>query len=195
VPLFLAAALAGCGVIGTARQLTAAQEAIADMKIDPSDLTITGWVDRDDRTYRTGQRIKFSVWVNRDAYVAVLRVLRNGKTTLLFPNKLQPKAMVPASMTVNIPGAGDRFEIVAGKQTPELIEFVASTKGDSWLFTRKPEGSATFVELGTTTKELAKDIAAALEGKGDGEGKDKDKDKGKGGKAMGAAQSIILAIE
>lgn len=199
-----ALAAASCGVIGTSRQLTAAQGFIADMKLEPSDLTIVGWVDHKSRRYDTGDKITLSVWVNRDAYVAVLRVLRSGKTTLLFPNKIQPKALVGASTTVQIPGAGDSYEIVAGKDGPELIEFLASTNGNSWLFTRKPAGSATFVELGTTTKELAKDIVASLQGKSGGKGEaktggkadEKPEDKSAAGsKAPAASQSMIIAID
>jgi hypothetical protein len=199
----LSLTVAACGVVGTSRDLTAAQKFIAEIKLE-SDLTLVGWVDHKNRSYDTGEKMIFSVWVNRDAYVAVLRVLRSGKTTVLFPNKVQPKALIAAGTTVQIPDPGDKYEIVAGKDGPELIEFLASTDGNSWLFTRKPAGSATFVELGATTKELAKDIPAALrgkaaakpEGKADGKSEEKAEDKSEsGGRALAASQSLIIAID
>ena len=44
-----------------------------------------------------------------------------------------------------------------------LFEFVATVRSSSWLFSRKPEGSADFAELGATTRALAKDIVTSLQ--------------------------------
>jgi Domain of unknown function (DUF4384) len=175
-------ALAACGVIGTARELTDAQQVIADMKIGPSDLAIVGSVRNADRAYDAGDKITLSARVNKDAYVAILRVRRSGATTVVFPNKAHPKALVKANTTLVIPSPGDPYAIVASKKGPELFEFVASTSGDSWLFARKPAGDASFADLGATTHLLAKDIANSLQGK-------------KGAKTMTASQSLIVAID
>lgn len=147
---------AACGVIGTGETLSDAQEVIADMKIGPSDLNVIGAVDHADRSYRVGEPIALTVEVNRAAYVAVLRVMRNGATTLVFPNRRQPSAQVSANAPLrSVISAADKPGVA-------LFEFVASTSGDSWLFNRKPEAPADFAELGTTTRELAKDIVLSL---------------------------------
>ena len=85
-------------------------------------------------------------------------------------------------MTVEIPAPGDGFVIVAPNQGPELLEFLASTSGQSWLFTKKPEGADNFIQLGSTTKAIAKEIVEALPGK-------------KEGKAMAASQSLVIAVD
>lgn len=183
----LAAAGAACGVIADSETLTDAQQVIAAMKInradlkaaglkgadpkaadpkgaDPTgdDLKIEGAVDHADRSYRVGEPIALSVEVNKAAYVAVLRVMPNGATTLVFPNRRQAKARVPAGATLHIPEPGAPLKIAADKPGVVLFEFVASTREGSWLFSRKPQEPAEFAELGATTRALAKDIVLSL---------------------------------
>jgi hypothetical protein len=159
------AAGAGCGVL-QGDQLTDAQQVIADLKTGASDVKIVGRVEQADRRYRTGEPIALSFEVNRPAYVAVLRVLPNGVTTRLFPNmfpnKFQSSAQIPANATVRVPQTGAPLTITAGKPGVVLFEFIAAASGESWLFTRKPTGAADFVELGATTRAVAKDLALSL---------------------------------
>lgn len=166
-----AVAATACSVIGGEETLTDAQRVIADMKIgasDPrgepkgADLGIIGAVDHADRRYRVGEPIILSVQVNKAADVAVLRVMPNGETTLIFPNRRQASARVSAGTPLRIPEPGAPLAITADKPGVVLFEFIASTRGGSWLFNRKPQEPADFVELGTTTRALAKDIVLAL---------------------------------
>ncbi len=157
-----AAAGAACGVIGASETLSDAQQVIADMKIGPSDLKVSAAADRADRRYRVGEPIALSVEVNRAAYVAVLRVMPSGATTLIFPNRRQLGAQMGASAQVAADTPLRPVIIAADQPGVALFEFVASTRGDSWLFNRKPEAPADFAELGTTTRELAKDIVLSL---------------------------------
>jgi Lhr-like helicase len=115
-----AAAGTACAVIGNGATLTDAQQVIAAMKIGPSDqkaadlkgadLQIVGALDRADRSYRVGEPVTLSVQVNKAAYVAVLRVMPNGATTLVFPNSRQATARVPADTPLRIPEAGAPLE-------------------------------------------------------------------------------------
>ncbi|HEY8872504.1 MAG TPA: DUF4384 domain-containing protein [Stellaceae bacterium] len=178
----LAAAGAACSVIGGSETLTDAQQVIAAMKIsrsdlkaaDPkggdqkapdlkgADLAILGAVDHADRSYRVGEPIALSVEVNKAAYVAVLRVMPSGATTLVFPNSRQATARVPAGAPLNIPEPGAPLKIAVDQPGVVLFEFIASERGGSWLFSRKPQESAEFAELGATTRALAKDIVLSL---------------------------------
>jgi hypothetical protein len=151
-----AVAGAACSIVGSGETLSDAQEVIANMKIGPSELKIVGAVDHADRVYHVGEPIALSVEVNRAAYVAVLRVMPNGATTLIFPNRGQASAQVLANAPLG------PVIIAADKPGVALFEFVASARGDSWLFNRKPDAPADFAELGTTTRELAKDIVLSL---------------------------------
>jgi hypothetical protein len=140
-----------------------AQDVVAAMKLGPSDLSVVGAVDRADDGYRTGEPVVLTVEVNKPAYVAVLRVLPNGATTLVFPNRAHPQAQVAANSPLRIPDAGSATKITAATSGTVLFEFIAATRGGSWLFTREPEGSADFAELGVTTRALAKDIVTSLQ--------------------------------
>ncbi len=158
---------AACGVIGDSERLTDAQQVIADMKIGPADqpgadLKIVGAVDHADRRYRVGEPIALSVQVNQPAYVAVLRVMPNGTTTLIFPNGRHASARIAANSPLRIPETGDKLNIAAEQPGIALFEFVAATRGDSWLFNRKSQPASDFVELGATTHALAKDIVLSL---------------------------------
>jgi hypothetical protein len=169
--LLLAAALAA-GVIGSAeegngglfgRTLTDAQQAIADTQINHGDMTIAGSVDRKDTTYQPGQPIALSVKVNKPAHVAILRVLPNGDTTIVFPNKAHPKSDVAANAVLSVPGPGEAVKITApDKPGIVLFEFIASSAGDSWLFTRAPDKDSNFADLGVTTHTIAKDLVSTL---------------------------------
>jgi hypothetical protein len=93
----------------------------------------------------------------------------NGATTLVFPNRRQATSRVPADSLLRIPEPGAPLKITADKPGVVLLEFVASNRGDSWLFNRKPEEPADFAELGATTRALAKDIVLSVRaGQGSG---------------------------
>lgn len=190
--LALVSTVAGCdfaartGVVrDDMRVLTDAQKAIADTKINHGDMTIKASVDRTDTTYAVGQPIVLSVSTSKDAHVAILRVLPNGETTLLFPVKAKPAADKPdakkadkadakkvdkadaktdiaANQVLTLPGPHDGFTISADKSGVVLFEFIASTAGDFWLFKRGPDPNSDFANLGVTTRAIAKDIVDFL---------------------------------
>jgi hypothetical protein len=170
--LLLVAAAAGCTTAGRTNvfnhdTLTDAQQAIVDTQINYGAMTIEGSVDRPERDYDVGQPIMLSVKVSKNAYVAILRVLANGDTTIVFPNKLHPKADIAAGEVLSVPGPQDAVSISVDKKQMVLFEFVASTAGESWLFHRAPDEGSDTADLGGTTRAIAKDITGALKiGKG-----------------------------
>lgn len=174
-----AAAVQSCTGFGGLRRLPDAQAVIAEMKFPNSPLTIEAAADREDRTYRPGDRIGLSVRLGKPGYLAILEVSKSGETRLLFPNKAHPGAQLPADVRVSIPGPRDNFAILAPPPGTVVIEFLASTSGASWLFHRTPEGSAIFADLGATTHMLAKEIASSL----------------RRGGAAAAATPVIVRIE
>ncbi len=142
--------------------LTDAQQVIADTKVNHGEMTIVGSVDRADTTYDPGQPITLSVKTSKDAYVAILRVLADGDTTIVFPNRGRRKAAVPADTVLRVPAPDDAVRIAAGKPGVELYEFIASTTGDAWPFTRAPDNGSDFADLGITTRNIAKDLLGGL---------------------------------
>lgn len=141
---------------------TDAQQAIADMNVDHGDLHVTASVDRDDKTYDPGQPITLRVQTSKDAHVAILEVLANGETTIVFPNRPHHDSAVKANTVLTVPAADDPVKIAVDKPGTVLFEFIASTASDAWLFTRPPDNGSDFADLGGTTRNIARDAIAAL---------------------------------
>ena len=156
-------ALAACGAIGGDR-LSDAQQVMVDMILPGSDRFITGRADHPDGHYRVGEPIGLTVQVSKPASVAVLEVLSNGATTLVFPNRAHPEARVAANVQVTIPGAGER--IAADMPGPVVFKFIASDSPGSWLFARQPAAGSDFAALGASTRTISRDIGLSLKGSG-----------------------------
>jgi hypothetical protein len=142
--------------------LTDAQTAIADAQLSHGDLTVEGSVDRADTTYEPGQPITLSVKANKDAFVAILRVLANGETAIVFPNRAERGAANPANTVLTVPAAGTGVKITADKPGVVLFIFIASTANDSWVFKRAADPGSDFANLGATTRNIAKDLLSSL---------------------------------
>jgi uncharacterized protein DUF4384 len=158
-----AIALVACGVVGR-DALTDAQQAIADLRLGGSSLSLQAAVAGDRAAARVGGPLALSLQVNQPAYVAVLRVMPSGATTLVFPNRQQPTAKLAANSPVHMPAAGISLSIMPDKPGVVLFEVVASTDASSWLFHRQPTDGAEFVELGSSTRAIAKLAATSLKG-------------------------------
>jgi len=163
----VAASAAGCTVayktsILRKDVLTDAQKVIADAKFNQGDMTIAASVDRQDTTYDPGQPINLSVTTSKDTFVAILRILPSGDTAIVFPNRGQRIAWATANTPLTVPRALDAVTIAADKPGVVLFEFIASTYGQAWLFTRAPDDGSDFVDLGVTTREIAKDLTSTL---------------------------------
>jgi hypothetical protein len=155
-------AMSGCGVLGTKPSLSDAQQVIEQLKLPgagaPSGLTIAGTVDRPDARYRSGEPIALSVVVDKAASVAVLRVLRSGRTAIVFPDRSHPDAKIAAHSAL-------RIQIAADQPGAELFELIGATDMPAaWPFTKKPAPSAAYVELGSTTRALATDLLTTFRG-------------------------------
>jgi hypothetical protein len=165
--VLVAVSTAGCAVAhrtGVFRQdeLTDAQQAIADARLTGGDLALEGSVDRADTTYDAGQPITLSVKTSKDAYVAILRVLPNGDTAIVFPNRAHRDAGVKANTVLTVPAPGDKVKIAIDKPGTVLFEFIASTNGNSWLFKRAPDEGSDFANLGGNSRNIAKDLVSTL---------------------------------
>lgn len=142
--------------------LTDAQQQIAHTKLNAGGMTIEGHADRADTSYEAGQPIALTVKVSKDAHVAILSVLPNGSTTLLYPNRKHPKADIAADTVLTVPSADDPVSITANPPGIILFEFIASTAKDSWLFNRAADKDSDFADLGGTTRSTAKYITDSL---------------------------------
>jgi len=163
----VAVAAAGCEVAHRTElmrqdDLTDAQQVIAAARLNGGDLSIEGTVDRPDTTYDPGQPIILTVKTSKDASVAILRVLPSGDTAIVFPNRAHRDAKVAANTVLTVPAPGEQVKIAADKPGIVLFEFIASTAGISWLFKRAPDDGSDFANLGSTTRDIAKDLVSTL---------------------------------
>jgi hypothetical protein len=153
-------ALAGCATLSGTPTLNDAQQVVAALKFPgsgaPTDLTVTATLDHPDSDYRTGTPIGIAVSASQPASIAVLRVLRGGETTIIFPNKTQPDARA-ASGTVHV-------TIPAGPEGTVLFEFLAAKDGAAWIFTRKPASGADYADLGSTSRAIVTDLETTFKG-------------------------------
>jgi hypothetical protein len=122
--------------------------------------------DRPDTTYAPGQPITLSVKTDKDTYVAILRVLPGGSTTLVFPNRAHRDAGVKANAALTVPASGENVKIAVEKPGTVLFVVVASTNGTSWLFKRAPDDGSDFADLGSTSRNVAKDVGSAIKAGG-----------------------------
>jgi hypothetical protein len=158
-----AIALVACGVIGR-DALTDAQQAIADLRLAGSNLSVQVALAGDRDAARVGGPLALSLQVSQPAYVAVLRVMPSGATTLVFPNRQQPVAKLAANSPMRVPAAGTSRSIMPDKPGVALFEVIASSEGSSWLFHRQPADGAEFAELGSSTRAIARLVVASLRG-------------------------------
>jgi hypothetical protein len=155
-------AMSGCALLGGKPSLSDAQQVFERLKLPgtgaPSGVTIAGAVDRPDARYRSGEPIVLSVVVDKAASVAVLRVLRSGRTAMVFPDRSRPDAKVAAHSAL-------RVQVTADQRGAELFELIGATDmPTAWPFTKKPAASASYVELGSTTRALATDLLTTFRG-------------------------------
>lgn len=151
-----------------ARDLVPAQKPLYELGgITPeSGLAVDAWVDRPERTYTVGQRLKVFVRPKETSHITVLNVGSSGRVAVIFPNFFQRDMQVPAGQTVKVPadGAGWRIE-VAGPPGVEVIKVIASREP-----LRLPEilklADATAQEpilsLGRSGDEVARDLVPQI---------------------------------
>jgi len=98
------------------------------LKKDEKPLKVTAWVDNKDAEYRLGDTVKFSIKVNKNAYITLLNIGTAGKTHIIFPNQFQSDSYIRANETLSIPQANSKFHFkVSGKKGWDLVKIIATS--------------------------------------------------------------------
>jgi hypothetical protein len=160
--LLLAASSALGGAALAGRTLSDAQQVIAALRFPPNTLRVIGGIEGNGRAYRADEPIVLSAEVNRPAAVAVLRVMRTGDTTEVFPSLSHPDARAAAGTKLRIAVPTVASVTAGDTKGAVLFEFIAAADGSSWLFHPQPAAGADFAQFGPTTRALARDIRGAL---------------------------------
>jgi hypothetical protein len=151
-----------------ARDLVPAQKPLYELGgISPeSGLAVDAWVDRPERTYTVGQRLKVFVRPKETSYITVLNVGSSGRVAVIFPNFFQRDMQVSAGQTVKVPadGAGWRIE-VAGPPGVEVIKVIASREPlrlPELLRLANATAKEPILSLGRSGDEVARDLAPQI---------------------------------
>ncbi|MBN2290911.1 MAG: DUF4384 domain-containing protein [Pirellulales bacterium] len=71
-------------------------------------------VDKKDRTYVKGERMKVSVTSEKDGYLYLLYKQADGSTKCLFPNRYESDNRIQGGRTIPIPTIKQGFELKCG---------------------------------------------------------------------------------
>lgn len=125
-------------------------------------LQVTASVNRTDRTYAKGEKVKLHVKVNEDAHVLVFNTGPKGKTVRLFPNEKQKNDLVKAGHSISIPPAGTNLK-VTGDTGAELITVVASNQPFKLASGVVMSGDDVFVSMKESADEFARDLTLEID--------------------------------
>jgi hypothetical protein len=132
-------------------------------------VAIDAWVDKPDRLYSVGQRLKVFVRPKEASYITVLNVGSSGRVAVIFPNHYQRNMRVRAGDTVRIPAEGSNWHIdVAGPPGVEAIVIIASREPLRLRELERLAGASEdqpLVSLGRTGEEVARDLVPQLHSK------------------------------
>jgi hypothetical protein len=121
-------------------------------------LQVTASVDRADRIYAKGEKVKLHIKVNEDAHVLVFNTGPKGKTIRLFPNEKQKNDLVKAGHNISLPPAGTTLK-VTGDTGAELITVVASSQPFKLATGVVMSGDDVFMSVKESADEFARDLA------------------------------------
>ena len=157
-----------------ARDLTVEQTALYTVQASapaaaaPDPLNVVAWVDHADNTYAVGETVRLFVKASKDAYLTVLNVGASGRTTILFPNALQPEIRVPANQVVEVsPPESGASIVAAGPTGRELIKVIASTNRTPLFAAMKTTDLGPWKTLGADTRSVARDLQVTMDTKAD----------------------------
>ncbi len=68
----------------TKKQITI--EKLQDIENPEAEFSVELWVDREDGTYKVGEKIIFFFKANRDCRLTLFNVATNGQVLIIFPN-------------------------------------------------------------------------------------------------------------
>ena len=130
----------------------------------PGRVSVTAWVDHDDKIYAVGERVRLFVKTNKDAYVNVFNIAPSGQIAMLFPNAHQKDNKVAGNQVVEIPPPTSGASIkVAAPVGRELIKVVASTSPVPIFSTMKMRSAGPFATLDADARAVVRDLKSTME--------------------------------
>ena len=126
-------------------------------------LTVKASVDRQDKTYKHGDKLTLTLETSQDAYVWVFDTGTSGKVHQIFPNKHETENLVRAGKKVMIPKSGVDYDfVVSHPKGAELLTTIASKDKHSLTEDMISESTGTFLALKGNSASVAKDLSISL---------------------------------
>ena len=166
--LLTAGAGTALGQAEDARNLTVQQTVIQAVQaprptLAPNPLGVVAWVDHRDNTYRQDERVRLFVQTNKDAWVTVLNVGPDGRTTVLFPNRFQTDNRVRANVVTEVPDPASRVRIaVTGTTGTELIKVIISNRPVPLFDPAQLAGAGAFQAVRGAPDETARNLSVVM---------------------------------
>jgi len=116
--------------LGLGRKLAAnlAETASAVAETTPEPVRVRVWAEGMKKVFRKGEKIRFKVKADRDAYIRLFDHRPDGKTVMIFPNAYHRDAFVKAGQVVSLPSESMGFDFtVEAPFGPEAVQAVATT--------------------------------------------------------------------
>jgi hypothetical protein len=94
-----------------------------------SDFRLKVWTNKEEGTFREGERLVISVWSDQEAYLKLDYYQANGEVVHLVPNLFADQAFIRAGQTYTFGGADSSYDFVVRPPFgAEAIKVLASTR-------------------------------------------------------------------
>jgi len=127
--------------------------------VTPPSVKPTIQISTDKQSYAPGDPISITLTLEQSAYVYLYDIDAGGTVTLLYPNRYEPDAQVPAGKLV-LPGKG--YDLVIAP--PEGLETLVALATPAPLSSLAPAQNIPFRKLSTTPEAFAQGLQADLSG-------------------------------
>ncbi len=88
-------------------------EPLLNIENPQAEFKVDLWTDREDATYKIGDKVTFFFKTDKDCNLTLLNVGTDGKVQILFPNEFHKDNLVKAGTTYTIPAKDAKFAIKA----------------------------------------------------------------------------------
>ena len=149
----------------TARQLTFQQSQAFQAGSGNNTINLEAGFDHQSGVYAEGDRVRFLIRTDQDAYITVVTVGPSGKSLQLFPNDAQPQNMIRANTPLQIPAPNSTAQIVVSPPFgTELIKVVATGAPAGLVPNSALSGMGAFRSIEGGVDELVRDLTIAAGG-------------------------------
>ncbi len=139
-------------------------EKLQDVQNPQAEFNVEVWVDREDRSYKVGDKVVFFFKANKDCRLTLFNVATSGEVLIIFPNEYQKDNLVKAGTVYQIPPEGAKFLFrVKGPAGEDVIKAIATLEDVPLLNEENVEKTEQGFQVATKgEKTIAVEVAENL---------------------------------